>query len=79
VSASFLLRGISLASGAFGFALIYAALLTLQPGELLGARIQLAMSACGLVTAAGLYLAFLPPKAYARRLEARATARTAEA
>jgi hypothetical protein len=79
VSASFLLWGISLASGAFGFALIYAALLTLQPGELLGARIQLAMSACGLVTAAGLYLAFLPPKAYARRLEARATARTAEA
>jgi hypothetical protein len=77
VSASFLLWGIALASGALGFLLIYAALLTLQPGELLGERTQLLISACGLVTAAGLYLAFLPPKAYARRLAARAPARTA--
>jgi hypothetical protein len=76
VSASFLLWGISLASGALGFALIYAALLTLQPGELLSVRIQLLMSGCGVVTAAGLYLAFLPPKAYARRLAARSPART---
>jgi len=76
VSASFLLWGISLASGALGFTLIYATLLTLQPGEQLGVRIQLLMSVCGVVTAAGLYLAFLPPKAYARRLAARSPART---
>ena len=77
VSASFLLWGISLASGALGFALIYAALLSLQPGEHLGVRVQLLMSLCGVVTAAGLYLAFLPPKAYARRIAARSPARTA--
>jgi hypothetical protein len=71
VSASFLLWGISLASGALGFALIYAALLALEPGELLGVRIQLVLSGCGIVTAAGLYLAFLPPRAWARRLAAR--------
>ncbi|HEY8154818.1 MAG TPA: hypothetical protein VII72_11880 [Myxococcota bacterium] len=79
VSASFLLWGISLASGALGFALVYAALLSLHPGEPLGARVQLLMSACGIVTAAGLYLAFLPPKAYARRLAERSAARTAVA
>ena len=77
VSASFLLWGISLASGALGFMLVYVTLLSLHPGEHLGVGIQLAMSACGVVTAAGLYLAFLPPKAYARRLAARSAARTA--
>jgi len=76
VSASFLLWGISLASGALGFTVIYAALLTLQPGEVLSVRIHLLLSGCGVVSAAGLYLAFLPPKAYARRLAARSPART---
>lgn len=75
VSASFLFWGISLASGALGFALIYAALLALQPGELVGVRIQVLMSGCGVVSAAGLYLAFLPPKTWARRLAARAPLR----
>ena len=79
VSASFLLWGISLASGALGFAVVYTALLSLQPGELLGVRIHLLMSACGVVTAAGLYLAFLPPRSYARWLAARSPARTVAA
>jgi hypothetical protein len=79
VSAGFLSWGIALASGALGFAGIYGALLALDPGERLGVGIQLLMSACGLVTAAGLYLAFLPPKAWARRLAARSAARTVAA
>jgi hypothetical protein len=79
VSAGFLLWGISLASGALGFLLIYVALLSLQPGELLSAGVQVVISGCGVVTAAGLYLAFLPPKAYARRLAARSPARTVDA
>ena len=76
VSASFLAWGISLGAGALGFALIWAALLALAPGEHLSVGVQLAISACGIATAAGLYFAFLPPKAYARRLAARATERT---
>ena len=75
VSASFLAWGISLGAGALGFALIWAALLALAPGEHLSNGIQLAISLCGIVTAAGLYFAFLPPKAYARRLAARASER----
>ena len=76
VSASFLAWGISLGAGALGFALIWAALLALAPGEHLSNGIQLALSLCGIISAAGLYLAFLPPKAYARRLAARASERT---
>jgi hypothetical protein len=74
VSASFLCWGVALASGALGFVLIYAALLALAPGEPLGDRINLVISLCGVVTAAGLYLAFLPPKAWARWIAARAAA-----
>ena len=73
VSASFLAWGISLGAGALGFALIWAALLALVPGEHLSAGIELALSLCGVIAAAGLYLAFLPPRAYARRLAARAS------
>jgi hypothetical protein len=76
VSASFLAWGISLGAGALGFALVWVALLALAPGEQLGASVQLALSACGIAAAAGLYFAFLPPKVYARRLANRATART---
>jgi hypothetical protein len=76
VSASFLAWGISLGAGALGFALIWAALFALAPGERLGAGVQLAISLCGITAASGLYLAFLPPKAYARRLAARASERT---
>jgi len=45
------------------------------PGEQLSAGVQLALSLCGITAASGLYLAFLPPRAYARRLAARAAAR----
>jgi len=75
VSASFLAWGISLGAGALGFALIWTALVALEPGEHLGVGVQLALSACGIAAAAGLYFAFLPPKAYARRLASHATAR----
>jgi len=76
VSASFLAWGVALGAGALGFALIWAALLALAPGEQLSAAVQLAISLCGIVTAASLYVAFLPPKAYARRIAARASERT---
>ena len=76
MSASFLAWGISLGAGALGFALIWAALLALAPGEHLSNGIQLALSLCGIISAAGLYLAFLPPKAYARGIAARASERT---
>lgn len=77
VSASFLAWGVALGSGALGFALIWAALLALAPGERLSAGVQLAISLCGIVTAGSLYFAFLPPRVYARRLAERAQARTA--
>lgn len=76
VSASFLAWGVALGSGALGFALIWNALLALTPGEHLSTAVHLAISLCGIVTAASLYLAFLPPKAYARRLALRASERT---
>ena len=78
VSASFLAWGISLGAGALGFALIWAALLALAPGEHLSDGIQLALSLCGIVAAAGLYLAFLPPqglRAPARRARERTDGR----
>jgi hypothetical protein len=74
ICASFLCWGVSLASGAFGFVLIYAALLARVPGEPLGGGVQLVISLCGVVTAAGLYLAFLPPKRWAHWIGARAAA-----
>jgi hypothetical protein len=76
VSASFLAWGVSLGAGALGFALIWAALLALAPGEHLSAGVNIALSLCGITSASGLYFAFLPPKAYARRLAARASERT---
>ena len=75
VSASFLAWGIALGTGALGFGLIWAALLALAPGERLSAGVQLTISLCGIVTASSLYFAFLPPRAYARRLAARASER----
>jgi hypothetical protein len=76
VSASLLLWGVALGSAALGFTLVWAALLALAPGERLSAGVNLALSLCGIVTAASLYLAYLPPKAYARRIAARASERT---
>ncbi len=76
VSTSFLAWGTSLGSGALGFALVWAALLSLSPGEVLGVGVQLALSLCGITAATGLYFAFLPPKAYARWITARASERT---
>jgi hypothetical protein len=75
VSSSFLAWGVALGSGALGFTLIWGALLVLAPGERLSAAVQLSLSLCGIVTAASLYFAFLPPRAYARRLAARASER----
>jgi hypothetical protein len=79
VSAAFLCWGVALAAGALGFVVIYVALLGLAPGEGIGAGVQLAMSLCGLVSAAGLYLAFLPPRPWARWIAARAAAQGAVA
>ena len=72
VSASFLSYGIALGAGTLGFVSIYAGLLSLEPGGRLSTLLQLFLSGCGVVTAAGLYLSFLPPKAYRRWVEARA-------
>jgi hypothetical protein len=77
VSASFLCWGIALSAGALGFLGIYVAVLALQPGEHLSAGVEVALSLCGMVSAAALFLAFLPPKAYARWLATRSP--TAEA
>jgi hypothetical protein len=74
VSASFLWWGVALLAGGFGFVLAYDALLALAPGARLGARVQLEMSLCGIVTAGALYLAFLPPRRYARWIDERASA-----
>ena len=67
VSASFLAWGVALGSGALGFTLVWAAVFALAPGERLSATVNLVLSLCGVVAAASLYLAFLPPRAYARR------------
>lgn len=74
VCVSFFAWGLALGSGASGFALVWAALLGLAPGEQLGSSIQLALSLCGIVTAASLYLAFLMPRAWARRIREHAHA-----
>jgi hypothetical protein len=79
VSASFLAWGVALGSGALGFVLIWRALLALAPGEHLSAGVNFAISLCGIVTAASLYFAFLPPRAYAQRIAARAGERTVDA
>ena len=73
VSAGFLLWGVALISAAVGFVLIYA-ILELRPGSLVGDAAGISLSTCGLVTAAALYLGFLPPQAYARWVAARAPA-----
>jgi len=72
VSASFLMWGIALGSGALGFVVVYASIVLLGPGGHLSVPIQLVLSTCGVITAAALYLSFLPPRAYRRRVEARA-------
>lgn len=74
VSASFLCWGIALASGAVSYLGIYVAILALRPGEQVGAGMEVALSLCGMVSAAALFLAFLPPKAYVRWLATRSPA-----
>ncbi|HME68965.1 MAG TPA: hypothetical protein VKM54_03755 [Myxococcota bacterium] len=74
VSASFLCWGIALSAAALGFLGIYFAVLALRPGEHLGAGVEVALSSCGMITASALFLAFLPPKAYARWLATRSPA-----
>jgi hypothetical protein len=71
VSASFLCWGIALSAGAVGFLGAYVAILALAPGEHLGGGVELVLSLCGMVAAGALFLAFLPPKTYARWLVAR--------
>lgn len=73
VSASFFMWGVGTGSGTLGFILIYAAQILREPGQSLGAGIQLALSLCGIVAAIALFLAFFPPKAYARFVEGRPT------
>ena len=70
VSASFLLWGVALGAGVVGFVVVYAALLALEPGGHLSTSIQLTLSALGVVSAAALYLSFLPPGFYRRMLTA---------
>jgi hypothetical protein len=74
VAASFLMWGIALASGALSFVVIYAYLLLVSPRG--GSRpwIDFSLSLFGIVSAASLWLAFLPPRWYARRVVARAAA-----
>ena len=67
-----LVMGTVCRTGAAGFLIIYAALASLGAGEYLGAGVQMVLSLCGIVTAASLFFAFLPPKAYARFIERRA-------
>jgi len=74
VSASFLCWGIALSAGALGFLGVYFAVLALRPGEHLSGGVDVALSLCGIVSAAALFLAFLPPKAYAHWLAARSAA-----
>ncbi len=74
VSASFLCWGIALFAGAVGFLGAYVAILALAPGEHLGAGMELVLSLCGMIAAGALFLAFLPPKAYARWLATRVPA-----
>lgn len=74
VSASFLCWGIALSAAALGFLGIYAAVLALPPGEHIGAGVKVALSSCGMVSAVTLFLAFLPPKSYARWLSTRSPA-----
>jgi hypothetical protein len=74
VSASFLCWGIALSAGALGFLGAYVAVLALRPGEYLSAGVEIALSLCGMVSATALFLAFLPPKAYARWLATRSPA-----
>lgn len=70
VSASFLLWGVALGAGAVGFVVIYTALLALEPGAHLSTPVQLVLSGLGVVSAAALYLSFLPPGFYRRLLAA---------
>jgi hypothetical protein len=74
VSASFLMWGIALAAGTLGLVGVYAAIALLGPGAHQSPPGQLFVSCCGVVAAAALYLSFLPPQAYRRRIEARSPA-----
>jgi hypothetical protein len=74
VSASFLCWGIALSAAALGFLGIYAAVFALRPGERLGSGVEVALSSCGMISAVALFLAFLPPKSYARWLATRSPA-----
>jgi hypothetical protein len=74
VSASFLCWGIALSAAALGFLGIYVAVLELRPGEHIGPGVEVALSSCGMVSAVTLFLAFLPPKSYARWLSSRSPA-----
>lgn len=72
VSASFLLWGIALASGALALVVVYATILRSGPEAYMSPPSQLLISCLGVVAATSFYLGFLPPRAYRRRVEARA-------
>ncbi len=74
VSASFLMWGIALVSGTLALLSLYAAIVLIGPEAHMSPPSQLLTSCFGVVAAAAVYLSFLPPRAYRRRIEARASA-----